>query len=160
MLFFFFCWRIADANWKALKSPKRFLLLMYLAPELWRKLDTFPVSHCFRGWAKIDLKVNDVTNCLNKNLMTQFVWYLENEKVHDIETLSNDRVVNKECFHEKIIQKMCMKSLSQTLLLFQQITHNNYCMQEILLKIRYFEKGLLKNLEKVNFSFCFEPSPF
>ena len=33
-------------------------------------------------------------------------------------------------------------------------------MQEILLKIRYFDRGLLKSLKKVNFIFSFEPSPF
>ena len=27
-----------------------------------------PVSHCFRGCLKINLKVHDVINCLNKNL--------------------------------------------------------------------------------------------
>ena len=58
-----------------------------------------PVSHCFRGWSKINLKVYDVINCLNKNLITHFVWYLKKEKRHDIETLSNDRVLNKEHFY-------------------------------------------------------------
>ena len=33
-------------------------------------------------------------------------------------------------------------------------------MQEILFKIRYFERGLSKSLKKVNFIFSFEPSPF
>ena len=33
-------------------------------------------------------------------------------------------------------------------------------MQEIILKIRYFERGLSKSLKKVNFIFSFEPSPF
>ena len=33
-------------------------------------------------------------------------------------------------------------------------------MQEILLKIRYFERGLSKSLKKVNFIFSIEPSPF
>ena len=38
---------------------------------------------------------------------------------------------------------------------------NSHCMQEILLKIRYFERGLSKSLKKkVNFIFSFEPSPF
>ena len=39
-----------------------------------------PVSHCFRGWSKKNLKVYDVINCLNKNLITHFIWYLEKEK--------------------------------------------------------------------------------
>ena len=33
-------------------------------------------------------------------------------------------------------------------------------MQEILLKIRYLERGISKTLKKVNFIFSFEPSPF
>ena len=33
-------------------------------------------------------------------------------------------------------------------------------MQEILLKIRYSERGLSKSLKKVKFIFSFEPSPF
>ena len=61
-----------------------------------------PVSHCFGGWLKIILKVYDVINCLNKNLITHFVWYLEKEKKYDIETLSIDKVLNKEYFYEKI----------------------------------------------------------
>ena len=39
-----------------------------------------PVSHCFRAWSKINLKVYDVINCLNKNLITHFVWNLEKEE--------------------------------------------------------------------------------
>ena len=39
-------------------------------------------------------------------------------------------------------------------------TQSSHCTQEILLKIRYFERGLSKTLEKVNFIFSFEPSPF
>ena len=49
-------------------------------------------------------------NCLNKNLITYFVWYLKKEKRYDIETLSIDRVLNKEHFYGKIMQKMCTKS--------------------------------------------------
>ena len=68
-----------------------------------------PVSHCVRGCLKINHKVYDVINCLNKNL-THFVWYLEKEKRYDIETLSIDGVSNKEHFYGKIMQKMCTKS--------------------------------------------------
>ena len=69
-----------------------------------------PVSHCFRGWSKINLKVRDVINCLNQSWITHFVWYLEKEKKYDIETLSIDEVSDKERFHRKIMQKMCSKS--------------------------------------------------
>ena len=41
----------------------------------------WPVSHCLTGWLKTNLKVYDVINCLNKNLITaHIVWYLEKEK--------------------------------------------------------------------------------
>ena len=43
-----------------------------------------PVSHSFRDWSKINLKVYNVINCPDKNL-TNFVWYLEKEKRYDIE---------------------------------------------------------------------------
>ena len=59
----------------------------------------FPVSHCFRGWIKRNLKVYDVINCLNENLITHFVWYLEKEIRCDIETLSIDGVLNMENFY-------------------------------------------------------------
>ena len=37
---------------------------------------------------------------------------------------------------------------------------NSHCIQEIILKVRYFERRLLKSLKKGNFIFSFEPSPF
>ena len=49
-------------------------------------------------------------NCLNNNLMAYFVWYFEKEKGYGIETLSNDRVLNKENFYGKVTQKMSIKS--------------------------------------------------
>ena len=70
----------------------------------------FPVSYCFRGWSKENLNIYDVINCLNKNLITHFVWYLEKEIRCDIETLSIDRELNKKHFYGKIMQKMCTKS--------------------------------------------------
>ena len=59
---------------------------------------------------KINLKVHDVINCLNKNLIPHFVCYLEKEKRCDIETLSIDGVPDKEYFYRKIMQKICSKS--------------------------------------------------
>ena len=69
-----------------------------------------PVSHCLRAWSKINLKVYDVINCLNKNLITHFVWYLEKEKRYHIETLAIDTVLKKEHFYGEIMQKICTKS--------------------------------------------------
>ena len=55
-----------------------------------------------------------VINCLNKNLITHFVRHLEKKNRYDIETLSIDRVVNKQHFYWKIMQKMFIKNCSQT----------------------------------------------
>ena len=70
----------------------------------------FPVSNCFRGWSRKILKAYDIISCLNKNLATHFVWYLQKEIRRDIETLSIDRVLNKEHFYGEIMQKMYTKS--------------------------------------------------
>ena len=69
-----------------------------------------PVSHCFTGWSKKNLKVFDVINSLNKNL-THFVWYLEKKIRCDIETLSIDRVFNKEDY-QKALKKLTLIFLS------------------------------------------------
>ena len=68
------------------------------------------VSHCFRGWSKINVKIYDIINCLKKNLITYFVLYLEKGKSYDIEILSTDWVLNKEHFYGNIMQKICTKS--------------------------------------------------
>ena len=68
------------------------------------------VCHCFRGRSKINLKVHDVINFLNKNSISHFVWYPEKEKRYDIEILSIDGVSDKEHFYRKIMQKICSKS--------------------------------------------------
>ena len=70
-----------------LKSPFRCKIFKFLCFQL--LLYFFPVSHWLRGWFKINLKVYDFSICLNKNLMTHFVWYLEMEKRYYIETCSN-----------------------------------------------------------------------
>ena len=69
-----------------------------------------PINHCFRAWSKINLEFRDVINCLNENLIIHFAWYLEKEK-HDIETLSIDRVLNKEQFYGKIMQENVQQKL-------------------------------------------------
>ena len=69
-----------------------------------------PVSHCFTDWSKKNLKVCDVINCLNKNLIKHFEWNLGKEIRCDIEALSIDRVLNKEHFYRKSMLKMCPKS--------------------------------------------------
>ena len=56
-----------------------------------------------------NLKAYDVIYYLNKNLVIHFVWYLKKAKSYGIETLSIGRVLNKEYFYGKIMQKMCIK---------------------------------------------------
>ena len=68
-----------------------------------------PVGHWIRGWSKINRKVYDIINCVNKNLITHFVWYLEEEKIYHIKLYPwiSHRVLNKEHFYREILQKMC-----------------------------------------------------
>ena len=82
-----------------------FKFLYFLPPFFF-----LPVGHCFTGWSKINLKVYDVINCLSKNLITHFVWYLEKEIRYDIETLCIDRVLNIELFYEKSCKKCVPKA--------------------------------------------------
>ena len=77
-----------------------------------------PVSHCFRGCLKINVKVYDVINWLNKNWTTHFVWYLGKGKSYDIQTLSVDRVLNKEHFYGKSCRKCTPKASPRTLFNF------------------------------------------
>ena len=111
--FLFFQHMIAlQKLWKMpfISSKKLILLSRYSNFCIFILPSFFPVNHCFRGWSIINLKVYDIIYCLNKDLITNFVWYLEKEKRYDIETLSIDGVLNKEHFYGKIMQKMCTKS--------------------------------------------------
>ena len=58
----------------------------------------------------MNLKVYDIINCLNKMLLTHSLWYRDKEKRYDIETLSNDGVLNKEYVYETIMQKIYTKT--------------------------------------------------
>ena len=70
------------------------------------------VSHCLRGWSKKNLKVYDVINCLSKNLVTHFIWYLKKEIGYDIKILSIF-VLNKYLIEYQIrnirMEKSCRK---------------------------------------------------
>ena len=76
-----------------------------------------PVRHCFRGCSKINLKVYEVIYGLNKTLGTHFIWYLGKKKRCDIETLSIDRVLNKEHFYGKYAEHMHHKLVPDPLLI-------------------------------------------
>ena len=113
-----FCFSPNDSPSKTIKdvfiSSKKLFLSLKSFPHIQifvfpSSLLFLPVSHCFRDWFKINLKVYNVINCLNNNLIKHLVWYLEKEKRYDIETLSIDRVFNKEHFYGKIMQRICTK---------------------------------------------------
>ena len=104
--------------WK-ISSKKLFLFLRYSTFCIFGFPSFFPVSHCFRGWFKKNLKVYDVINCLNKNLITHFVWYLEKEIRFDIETLSIDRVLNTKWKNHAAPDQFLI-------LLYNQIARNSF----------------------------------
>ena len=100
----------------------------------------FPAGHCFIGWLKMNLTIHDVINCLNKELdhifcsllrLCQFIGYY---------------------IRKKYMEKSCRKCASKASPRWYT-AQNSHCIQEILLKITYFEKGLSKTLKKVYFSF-------
>ena len=107
--FLFFHQMIAlEKLWKVLFfSPKKLFSFSRYSDFCISLLSSvLPVSHYFNGWLEINHKIYDVMNCLNKNLITHFVWYLEKEERYGIETLSIDRALNKEHFYFwKIVQK-------------------------------------------------------
>ena len=96
-----------------ISSKNLFSFSRYSSFDICLQFFFVPVIHCFRGWFKKNLKVYDVINCLNKNLITH-VWYLEKEIRCDIETLSIDRVLKTELFYGSLMQKVCTKSKPQT----------------------------------------------
>ena len=98
-------WKMFFMSSKKLFSFSRYSNFVFQSFPLF-----LPVSHFCRTCSKINLKVYHIINCLNKNLITHFIWYYEKEKRYDIENLSIDRVLDREHFHGKIMQKMCSKS--------------------------------------------------
>ena len=104
-------WKMLFISYKKLFSFPRYSIFKFLPSPLF-----LSVSHFFF----------DVINCLNKNLITHFVWYPKKEKRYDIETLSTDRILNKEHFYWKITQKMCTRGYSQTTF-SQRIACKKFC---------------------------------
>ena len=100
---YFFKKKLLFTKWQSFKNYERYFL--FHLKSSFRSQDIqillfppspifLPVSHCLRAWSKINLKDSDVINCLNKNFITQFVWYLEKEKRYDIKTLAIDTLVS------------------------------------------------------------------
>ena len=117
-----------------------------------------PVGHCFRVWLKINLKVLDIINCLNKSSITHFIWYLEREKRYDIETLSIDGV-SDNVFIEKSCRNVQQKLVPDLFIILvsnpkQPLHAWNY------FKSRIFWKRIIKKPWKRWLHFSAEPSPF
>ena len=56
--------------------------------------------------------------------------------------------------------RKCVKKASPKLLFYSGITKNNHCMQEILLKIRYYGGGYQKAVKKLTLFFLANPVHF
>ena len=76
-------WKMLFISSKKLFRSRDNKIFLFLSFPLF-----LPAGHCFRGWTKINLKVYDTISCLNKNSITHFVWYLENEKAMTLKLLS------------------------------------------------------------------------
>ena len=100
-----------------------------------------------------DKPVCDI-NFPNKKL-THFAWYLENGKKYHIKTLLIVRVLNKNRFVEKSFRKHAPKASPRPFLSLVNTSKHNHCMQEIVLKIRCFERGFSKSPKKLNFFFLY-----
>ena len=61
---------------------------------------------------------------------------------------------------EKSCTKCAPKASPRPLFTSGLVSQNSHYMQEIILKIRYFERELPKKRQKVNFIFSSRPSPF
>ena len=83
-----------DSTLKTMKNVFCFiwkaLFVLEIFKVLYFRLPLFPPCQPLlkRGWSKINHKAYDVINCLTKKLIPHFVWYFENKKWYDIETLS------------------------------------------------------------------------
>ena len=125
----------------------------------WHSPLFFPVSHCFRGRSKKNLKVCIIVNCLNNNLMTHFVWYLEKEITCDIETLSIDRetrniFLNKSC--KKWNQKLAPDPI---LILLNNPKQPFHARSSLKIKI-FFKKNYQQALKKLTLFFLSNPVSF
>ena len=90
----------------------------------------------------------DVINCLNKNLMTHFVWHLEKEIRRDIETLSIDRKLNNKHFYGKSHAKNVHQKLAPDRFLILLNNRKQPLHEQKYLKIKVFWKRIIKKTLK------------
>ena len=154
MCLLFFTKLLFSTKWQPFKNYEKCLLFHLKSSFCSQDIQFFlfppsplflPVNHCGRCCLKINLQVYDVINCLNKNLITHFVWYLGKVNRYDIEILSIDRVLNKEDFYGKIMQKMHQKLVTNPFSVLvnnpKQPFHARNSFEN-----KIFERGLSKTL--------------
>ena len=90
-------------------SSKKFFIFNIFRCSCFHLPLFFPCQPLLPKIIKINFKVYDVINWLDKNLKI-LIWYLEKERRSDFETWPIDRVSNKENLYGKSIQKMSTKS--------------------------------------------------
>ena len=109
MCLLFFIFPMNEYPWIIMKNAFYFIWKTLFVLEIFQFLYLsslrffFSVSHCFREWLKINLKVYDIINCLNKNLKTHCLVFWEGE--NDIENLSISRVFNTLFFIRTDLQE-------------------------------------------------------
>ena len=130
---------------------------MIVLQKLWKNF-LFPssplflsVSHCFRAWSKINLKVHNIINCLNKNLVIHLAWYVEKEEMYSIETLSIDRVTLWKKMWNIFMVKSCSKCAPKVspwplFVLVNNLKQSLHARNSF--KNKIFWKGIVKNLLK------------
>ena len=100
--------------WKMffISSKKLFSFLRYSNFCIFVFPAFFPVSHCFRGWFKKNLKIYDVINCLNKNLITHLVRGLSKTlKKLTLFFLLNPVPLNRQSYQKQKGSGSCDQSL-------------------------------------------------
>ena len=102
-----------DSPAKTMKNTSYFIKKALFVLEIIKFLYFHPslfFFHCFRRWSKINLKVYDTINCLNKNSITHFVWYLEKEKGVTLKLCPQMEYQIKNIFMEKSCRKYAAKA--------------------------------------------------
>ena len=124
-------WKMYFIHIKCCFRPQDIQVFVFLSSPLF-----FSVGHYFREWMKINLKVFAVMNCLNKNLVTHFVWYLEKGKRYGIETLSTERVFNLiwKIWLEKLFRKRAPKGSPRPPFDFGEPLHQQILLRSIFKK--------------------------
>ena len=121
----------------------------------------FLVDNCFRGWSQINIKVYDVINCLNRNLITHFVWYLEKEKGMTLKLrqlieyyIRNIFMVNSSS------RKSALKASPRPLFNFGKWLHTTFACRKFCLKIDNLKDDYQKALKILTLFFLSNPVSF